>query len=273
MSYNNSSNLPPPTQSSTYSPIPPPAPPPQPVLQQHSHHHHHHQRPRYTLEVIQNPVRARMCGFGDKDRRQITPPPCIRLRMFDSITGFEIKDISNLDVSCFALSVELWSIDEAVNMSLVLPSGQVYNNDSDPVAASSSASIVPTKNLIGSLVATAFKLYDLNDEQGIWFIMQDLSIRTEGDFKLKFSFFNLCDAFNSNGTAQILCSTFSEPFRSYSAKKFPGVIDSTSLSKCFAIQGIRIPVRRDKKSRSKSITDEHQQPQYFDDGNNIHYTG
>jgi Velvet factor len=35
----------------------------------------------------------------------------------------------------------------------------------------------------------------------------------------------------------------SEPFVVFSAKKFPGMIESTDLSKAFAHQGIRIPVR------------------------------
>lgn len=37
-----------------------------------------------------------------------------------------------------------------------------------------------TKNLIGSLVASASKLNDTNDELGVWFVLQDLSVRTEG---------------------------------------------------------------------------------------------
>lgn len=35
----------------------------------------------------------------------------------------------------------------------------------------------------------------------------------------------------------------SDSFIVYSAKKFPGMIESTELSKAFAGQGIRIPVR------------------------------
>lgn len=31
----------------------------------------------------------------------------------------------------------------------------------------------------------------------------------------------------------------------YSAKKFPGVCESTPLSKTFAAQGIKIPIRKD----------------------------
>ena len=49
----------------------------------------------------------------------------------------------------------------------------------------------------------------------------------------------------NHGTAPVLASVFSEPFQVFSAKKFPGVIESTQLSKCFALQGIKIPIRKD----------------------------
>lgn len=49
----------------------------------------------------------------------------------------------------------------------------------------------------------------------------------------------------NNGTAPVLASAFSKVFQVFSAKKFPGVIESTSLSKCFATQGIKIPIRKD----------------------------
>lgn len=44
----------------------------------------------YTLHVEQHPSRARMCGFGDKDRRPITPPPFLRLTVKDARTGLEL---------------------------------------------------------------------------------------------------------------------------------------------------------------------------------------
>jgi len=40
-----------------------------------------------------------------------------------------------------------------------------------------------TRNLIGSLAASAFRLSDPEDKIGIWFILQDLSVRTEGCFR------------------------------------------------------------------------------------------
>ena len=101
----------------------------------------------------------------------------------------------------------------------------------------------------------------MNDNFGIWFVLQDLSVRTEGSFRLKLNFVNVGQPSISaqptsavNGqitqtvtktTAPVLASIFSKPFRVYSAKKFPGVIDSTDLSKLFANQGIKIPIRKD----------------------------
>ncbi|KAL8645436.1 MAG: hypothetical protein Q9226_007304 [Calogaya cf. arnoldii] len=109
-----------------------------------------------------------------------------------------------------------------------------------------------TRNLIGSLGVSAFKLTDCDNALGIWFVLQDLSVRTEGTFRLKLNFVNVGTPPSSNnsqgvnsGSAPVLASCFSEVFQVYSAKKFPGVIESTSLSKCFATQGIKIPIRKD----------------------------
>lgn len=43
-----------------------------------------------------------------------------------------------------------------------------------------------TKNLIGSLCANATRLNDTNNKPGYWFILQDLSVRTEGHFRYVF---------------------------------------------------------------------------------------
>ena len=40
-----------------------------------------------------------------------------------------------------------------------------------------------SRNLIGSLAASAFRLVDTEDRVGIWFVLQDLSVRTEGSFR------------------------------------------------------------------------------------------
>ena len=47
----------------------------------------------------------------------------------------------------------------------------------------SSPSGMFTRNLIGSLCVSAFKLTDPDNHLGVWFILQDLSVRTEGSFR------------------------------------------------------------------------------------------
>ena len=120
------------------------------------------------------------------------------------------------------------------------------------------------KNLIGSASSSAFRLTDQNGKVGLWFVLQDLSVRTEGWFRLKMNFFNL-SAFNLTDTenkatgpgtellieAPCLASVFSKPFKVWSAKKFPGVIETTPLSRQFARQGIKIPIRKDGNSRKR----------------------
>lgn len=40
-----------------------------------------------------------------------------------------------------------------------------------------------TRNLIGSLASSAFKLTNTQGQAGLWFVLQDLSVRTEGSFR------------------------------------------------------------------------------------------
>ncbi|KAL8761078.1 MAG: hypothetical protein Q9184_002766 [Pyrenodesmia sp. 2 TL-2023] len=119
----------------------------------------------------------------------------------------------------------------------------------DPHASTPTPAGMFTRNLIGSLGVSAFKLTDPDNNMGVWFILQDLSVRTEGTFRLKMNFVNLgspTSATSPNiGSAPVLASCFSDAFQVFSAKKFPGVIESTGLSKCFATQGIKIPIRKD----------------------------
>lgn len=49
----------------------------------------------------------------------------------------------------------------------------------------------------------------------------------------------------NTGRAPVLASAYSPAFQVFSAKKFPGVHESTALSKTFAQQGIKIPIRKD----------------------------
>ena len=127
---------------------------------------------------------------------------------------------------------------------------------------------VKVRNLIGQVSSSANRLVDLDKNTGLWFVFQDLSVRQEGIFRLKFSFFDLQDGQNVDGSssesntsesimlakqAPMLAQIYSKPFQVYSAKKFPGVADSTQLSKEFAKQGIKIPIRKDDGKKRKGV--------------------
>ncbi|KAF5322784.1 hypothetical protein D9619_000603 [Psilocybe cf. subviscida] len=75
-------------------------------------------RKHYSLEVVQHPLRARMCGFGDKDRRPLAPAAVAKMivrREDDSIV-----DVDEVDCSFFLVTVDLWSADGKHEMNLVL---------------------------------------------------------------------------------------------------------------------------------------------------------
>ena len=73
---------------------------------------------KYQLQVVQQPQRARMCGFGDKDRRPITPPPCVRLIVTDPKTGKEV-DVNEIEHSHYIIVVDLWADDGQREVNLV----------------------------------------------------------------------------------------------------------------------------------------------------------
>ncbi|KAF2212921.1 hypothetical protein CERZMDRAFT_67815 [Cercospora zeae-maydis SCOH1-5] len=277
---------------------------------------------RYSLQVVQQPQRARMCGFGDKDRRPITPPPCVRLVIVDSATNKEVAMDDALlgDPSFYILQVDLWaetadreanvvrassnspavSISSATTTSYPPPAepprhyettqvlymteggppfyaavpvhpaqvtrpsyggGMFYGQMGQPIgypATPQPSSAMYTRNLIGSLTVNAARLTDNEGKQGFWFVLQDLSVRTEGFFRLRMSFIDISNRGApgvNRGSAPVLAWTFSDKFQVYSAKKFPGVIESTPLSKCFAGQGIKIPIRKDNKNDANDDDD------------------
>ncbi|KAG0045536.1 hypothetical protein BGZ83_009267 [Gryganskiella cystojenkinii] len=80
----------------------------------------------YSLEIVQQPQRARMCGFGDKDRRHITPAPVLRLvaRTEDGI----VIPASRLNKQTFVVNADLWLEDEATERNLVLVSSIASSN-------------------------------------------------------------------------------------------------------------------------------------------------
>ncbi len=108
---------------------------------------------------------------------------------------------------------------------------------------------------------------------GGYFIFPDLSVRHEGKFRLSFNLFEElkedkdADADPSPTAADVKplpgagmapesfaiwrLEVKSVPFNVFSAKKFPGLAESTNLSRVVAEQGCRVRIRRDVRMRRR----------------------
>ncbi|KAA1466573.1 hypothetical protein DENSPDRAFT_925963 [Dentipellis sp. KUC8613] len=108
-----------------------------------------------------------------------------------------------------------------------------------------------TRTLVGPLSANACRLQDEHRKPGVFFLFQDLSIRTEGTFRLRLRLMNIgappapeSGALSVHtGVSPVLAQTFTAPFDVFSAKRFPGVPDTTALSIAFGNQGQKLPLR------------------------------
>jgi len=136
---------------------------------------------------------------------------------------------------------------------------------SHPVAHGSRSAY--TRTLVGPLSSNGYRLQDEHRKWGIFFLFQDLSVRTEGTFRLRLRLMNVgappapepgATEVHTN-VSPVLAQVFSEPFTVYSAKRFPGVPETTALSIAFGNQGLKLPLRNrhgSKRRRDDSGSDD-----------------
>lgn len=128
-----------------------------------------------------------------------------------------------------------------------------HSLDAHPAPYTTVTTETYTRNFVGASVASANILKDENDHLGVFFVLQDLSVRTEGVYRIKLMFVNLAGTEGQikMGVSEALAETYTDPFTVYTPRRFPGVIEPTALSKKFAAQGVKIPVRVDRKKRRR----------------------
>lgn len=106
-------------------------------------------------------------------------------------------------------------------------------------------------NLLGPIHTNAARLLDDQERAGVFFVFQDLSIRTEGEFRLKIKLITVAAIGAHEITHQetpILAETWTESFTVYPPKRFPGVPPTTPLSATFGRQGQKLPSRNRQAS-------------------------
>lgn len=103
------------------------------------------------------------------------------------------------DRSMFVVQCNLYTQDGNAMRHLVYYPAHKQNSAINKESNSSGAyqnilsfeKLTPMRNFLGALVSNAYALTDADGEPGVFFIFQDLSVRTEGRFRLKFILMDL----------------------------------------------------------------------------------
>ncbi len=206
---------------------------------------------RYILKIRQQPIAARACGFGERDRRVIDPPPIIQMavKTFNPRSSSDIAELRwpfNI-VHCALLSVS--------------PQSSTHAAPSDVTAVEDpNQSNRISRRLMGTLVASPFVGNDPeapnsseeNARLGCFFIFPDLSCRQNGHYKLRFTLMKVSmPNMTEGGQGSIAGSIDSEVFEVFSAKDFPGMRASTALTKELKRQGATVSVKKGKSQRKR----------------------
>ena len=188
-----------------------------------------------------------MC-IASADRRPVDPPPIVDLRIYE-LYGDEKKDITFSHQANFFLYATL---EHARPMA----QGRV------PVTTATLPVLTGT--------AVAGMAYLDRPKPAGYFIFPDLSVRHEGKYRLSFNLYEELKTPEKDADPSVSlpapgagrtsgprdCVYFrlevkSMPFHVFSAKKFPGLAESTSLSRLVNEQGCRVRIRRDVRMRRR----------------------
>ncbi|GKT49355.1 developmental and secondary metabolism regulator veA [Colletotrichum spaethianum] len=200
----------------------------------------------YELKVLQQPERARACGSGQKsaaDRRPVDPPPVVQLHVYEGPTREEARDVTFNYRANFFLYAEL------------CPARPMAHGRVNTPAATSAP-------VLTGMPVSGMAYLDRPTEAG-YFLFPDLSVRHEGRYVLAFHLYEDIkqeedrdpdgDAADEalNPAFMYRLAVKSVPFNVFSAKKFPGLTESTNLSKTISEQGCRVRIRRDVRMRRR----------------------
>ncbi|KAF9288329.1 hypothetical protein BGZ68_000459 [Mortierella alpina] len=181
----------------------------------------------YALSIRQQPQQAKVCGARERDRRPIDPPPIIQLKLTEpsADTNKDYLQSPYLFMCCNLVRAED-------------PEGEI---------------VAPAhRALAGTVVSSLNRLKDVDNSDGGFFVFGDISARIEGHFRFRFT---LCELLE--GRVFHLMSTVSNILTVHSSKTFPGISESTFLSRSFSDQGVRIRIRKDHHVKPKMPSSMH----------------
>ncbi|EPB91096.1 hypothetical protein HMPREF1544_01976 [Mucor circinelloides 1006PhL] len=168
----------------------------------------------FDIILRQQPSRAKISVPNERDKRSIEPPPIIQMQWINFST--EEKKQSLQSPFYFVMV----NIVHAENPDTTCP--------------------LPIKEyLAGATVSSLYRLRDIDNTDGGFFVFGDLAVRKQGYFRLYFSLFAMIDGIVENRK-----NILSNAFMVYTTKQYPGPMESTFLSRTFSDQGVKIRVRK-----------------------------
>ncbi|KFX94787.1 hypothetical protein O988_06136, partial [Pseudogymnoascus sp. VKM F-3808] len=173
----------------------------------------------YELIVRQKPLHAKVFIGKEKDRKPIDPPPIVQLKVNEASDPAQ----NFLQNPYFFISTSL-----------------VDDEETQPPADREEV-----KNaLAGTLVSSLHRLKDSDNADAGFFVFGDLSVKIEGTFKLQFTLYEV-----RGKEVEYITSITSEPFTVHPAKNWPGMAESTFLTRSFSDQGVRLRLRKEPRFR------------------------
>ncbi|CRG84753.1 hypothetical protein PISL3812_01956 [Talaromyces islandicus] len=175
----------------------------------------------FELTVRQQPKQARVAGGKEKERKPVDPPPIVQLKVREE-NSYLAQHYLQSPYYFMCCSLYHATEDHPVH----------YNQ--------------PSTAMAGTLVSSLHRLKDTDNTDGGFFVFGDLSIKVEGNYRLQFTLFEM-----QKDNVVALKSILSDPFSVMLPKSFPGMHESTHLSRSFADQGVKLRIRKEARNVMK----------------------
>ncbi|KAI8049732.1 velvet factor-domain-containing protein [Syncephalis plumigaleata] len=180
--------------------------------------------------VFQQPQRARAANSKDAtERRAVDPPPVLKLTL---PTSTPVAEDCTKYIALAVLMPPTGLKDGALNDAPITPATTATH----------------TSMAVGTWASAAYLLRSVeeSEERDIFFIFPDLGVKRSGIFCIHFLLYE-----RTGTTLKWLKSATSNPFTVYSARLFPGVLESTMLSRIFVSQGVKIRLRNSQHTENQ----------------------
>ncbi|KAK5153670.1 hypothetical protein LTS14_007364 [Recurvomyces mirabilis] len=169
------------------------------------------------LVVRQQPVNGLVTTTKkEKNRKPLDPPPILQLKVSDQ----------HMDSA--------WLVSPYLFVVANLLEGEAGGER-----------LIGEKYMIGASSSSLHRLKDVDNSDGGFFVFGDISIKQTGKYRLRFNLFNYDKSGENN--VEFITHVESAVFTVYNQKEFPGIRESSVLSRTFSDQGVRLRLRKEAR--------------------------